>query len=224
MSPIILDIILAGIIVAICVNGYIQGLVVSLFNLLSSIAAVVISFIAYPAFTALFKATPVYEAIRGPIYNSVNSLSQGLETVTPESLVSALKLPQAVSDSILSRVSEGGTDAGAITSNTSDVVTDFLLQIISIVLIFIIVKLLLLLLKKVVKQITKLPLIRQVDKFGGIVIGLFEAFVLLTVVGALFALFSGSVDSGVLSAVEGSVIGRFFYDGNLLMGLLSGKL
>ena len=217
----ILDLILIGIIVAICVNAYIQGLIVSLFNLVSSFAAMILAFLLCPVLAGIIELSPIYGGIKDPIYNSLLSVANENGIKTTEGLLKQLPLHPAAMERIKEQVAnESITEVSAIAGKVSELITSFIIQIISIIILFIIIKLLLLLVKGVLKKINKLPIIRQTDKIGGVILGIIEAFVLLTVVGALFALFSGSVDSKFMEAVENSLVGKFFYECNFLISYL----
>lgn len=220
---IIIDLILIGIVIAVCINSYIKGLVISVFNLVSSLAAMVLSYLFYPVIAGFLKGTAILGWIQAPIRESLLENGATLAEVSVESLLGQLNLPAAISDGILNTVGEVPGQLPELAESVSAAVAGFILEIICIVLLFVIVKIGLLFAKGLLKTVTKLPLLHQVDKIGGLAFGLIEAFVLLTVVGAIFSLFSGNMDSGILGAVESSFVAKFFYEDNLLIGLLSNK-
>lgn len=225
MSSLVLDIILVCIVAAICINAFIQGLLVSLFNLLSSLAATVLAYLFYPVLSGLLGMLPVYGWIRQPIADSLTKMSLDLGIQTAEGFLEHLDLPGVISDRVREQLaSEAGLGTAGLIKQISETVTEFLLGIIAIVLLFIIIKILFLFVKKIIKNITKLPLIKQADRLGGLLLGVLESFVILTIVGALFVLFSGGLDGSIIEAVEQSLIGKFFYQDNLLIGILSGKI
>lgn len=220
-----IDVILLAIIVAVCVNGYIKGLVISVFNLVSSLLALAVSFVFYPVVSGWLEATPLLGLIQQPIQDSLLEKGAELTTVSAESLLSQLKLPETVSQNILANVTSSLDGSVAeIAQELSAAVAAFILQVVCMIVLFVIVKIGLMFVKGLLKTVTKLPVLKQVDKAGGVIFGIIEAFVLLTVVGVLFSMFSTSVDSQVLIAVENSYIGSFFYNHNLLMAWLSQQI
>lgn len=221
---IIIDLVLIGIIVAVCVNSYIKGLVISVFNLVSSLVAIVLSYLFYPVVAGFLKGTAILGWIQSPIRDSLLEHGATLVNVSAESLLAQLKLSPVISDGILSAIGDVSGQLPELAEAVSAALAGFILEIICIVLLFVIVKIGLLFAKGLLKTVTKLPLLHQVDKLGGLAFGLIEAFVLLTVVGAIFVLFGGNVDSGVLGAVESTFLAKFFYQENLLIALLSNKI
>lgn len=221
---IVIDLILIAIIVAVCVNSYIKGLVISVFNLVSSLAAMVLSYLFYPVIAGFLKGTAILGWIQTPIRDSLLESGATLGEVTAESLLGQLNLPTSISQSLLHALGDISGNLPELAESVSAAVAGFILEIICIVVLFVIVKVGLLFAKGLLKTITKLPLLHQVDKLGGLAFGLIEAFVLLTVVGAVFSLFSGNVDSGVLGAVESTFLAKFFYQENLLIALLSNQI
>lgn len=221
---IMIDVILIAIIVAVCVNSYIKGLVVSVFNLVSSLLAIAVSFVFYPVISGWLEATPLLGWIQSPIQDALMEKGAALTSVSAESLIGQLKLPEAVSQSILNTVGDVTGTLPELAGELSVAVAAFILQVICMIVLFLIVKIGLLFIKGMLKTVMQLPVLKQVDKAGGLVLGIIEAFVLLTVVGALLSLFSGSVDSGLLAAVNTSYIGNFFYNHNLLIAWLSNQI
>ena len=69
-----------------------------------------------------------------------------------------------------------------------------------------------------VKQVTKLPIIKQVDKTGGIIYGLVEGIVIVYVVLAVISLLSVVISNNVVAtAVEDSYIGSLLYNNNIIL-------
>jgi len=218
MSPIMLDIILIAVIAGICIFAYIKGLFIALFNFGSSIVAMIAAYIFHPIFADLLEKTPLFNAIKEPIFEALDKAGTDMGLKTVEAFVQELNLPSVISNKILQQVNS--QDTSVMVSQISDVLTGIIISVIAVVVLFIIIKLLLLLLKNVIKGLVKLPVIRETDKIGGLVLGVLEAFVLLTVIGAVFTLFSGSVDGSFMEAVDNSIIARFFYYNNLIIALL----
>lgn len=218
------DLILVAIIIVICANSYLKGLVISVFNLVSSILAILVAVVFYPVVSGWLEGTPLLGWIQTPIQESLLEKGAELTTVSAENLIAQLKLPEAISQGILDGLGEVSGTLPEIVQPLSAAVAAFILQVICMIVLFLVVKIGLMFLKGVLETLTKIPVLKQVDKLGGLAFGVIESFVLLTIVGALLSLFSGSVDSGLLEAVNSSYIGRFFYNQNLLIAWLSNKM
>ena len=216
MGFVVLDLVLLGVIALFVFMGYKNGLMISLFNLGASAVAIILAYIIYPIFADFLKILPVYGWIRQPIYNSINEA--GINGA--DGIFEKLNLPGGVSNSILDQINKDGmqNDIGEI----SDAITDFIIKILAIIVLFILIKICFIFIKKFVKKITDIPVIHQLDKVGGIVIGIIEAFIILTMAGALFNLFSGQINSDIMNLVEDSVVARFFYHNNFITGFLAG--
>ena len=189
---------------------------------MSSVLAIVLSFIFYPVISGFLGKIGALEWIQAPIQSVLTERIFLLGEISPENLLAQFHLPESVSESLLSTIGEASGPELII--SVSAAVAGFVLDIICIIIIFIIVKIGLLLLKGLLEKIAKIPVLKQIDKLGGVLFGLLEAFLFLTIVGAIFSLFSGTVDSGLLSVVEQSVVGKFFYEQNLLILFLSSKI
>lgn len=221
---IILDMVLIAIVVFICILAYQKGLVLSVFDLISSAVAIVLSCLLYPIISGFLKDTVVLEWIQSPIQEMLLEKSAALGEVSAAELLQQFSLPGVIYDGMLDKIGTVSGDLMVTTGQVSMVVAQFILNIICIILVFVLVKVGLFFAKGFLQTITKLPVLKQVNKVGGIVFGVLEAFMILTILGALFSLFSGTMDSTVLSIVDNSHIARFFYQENLLIFFLSSKI
>ena len=219
---ILLDVILIGIVIVACMIAYQKGLLVSIFNLISSLLAIALSFIFFPFFSDFLKGTAAFGWIQSPVQTLLAEQAALLSEVSPEGLLAQLPLPEAVFEKMIASLET--VAAPELVASTSVAVAGFVLDVLCMIVLFIIVKIGLLFVKGLLEKITSLPVLKQIDKVGGVVFGLLEAFVFLTIVGAVFSLFSGMADGNLLNGVEHSVIAKFFYQENLLLFFLSNKI
>ena len=78
MSPILIDIILVAVIVLLCIIGFKRGLMLSIVTAGSSIISIILSFILYPIVSKILRATPIFDALRDTVGQSIEKLTSHL--------------------------------------------------------------------------------------------------------------------------------------------------
>ena len=115
-----------------------------------------------------------------------------------------------------------GTEAkNAIVESTARNVATTIINIGVLIALFLVSRIVLIFIKGLTQLITKLPVIKQFDKLGGIIYGLLEALVIIYVILTILSLVSPLIsNSGIIQAIENSFIGSVMYDNNLLLKLI----
>ena len=71
------------------------------------------------------------------------------------------------------------------------------------------------------KGITKLPVVKQIDKLGGFALGAVEGLLTVYIVFAILMLFNSSPSfRNVYETIEASKIARFFYENNFIVDFM----
>ena len=90
-----------------------------------------------------------------------------------------------------------------------------------VIVVYIIARIILIFVKGIASLITKLPVIKQFDKLGGIIFGLLKALVIIYVILAIISFVSPVItDSGVIDAINQSFIGKGMYNNNILLEIV----
>ena len=90
-----------------------------------------------------------------------------------------------------------------------------------LIVLFVVSRIILVFIKGLTQLITKLPIIKQFDKLGGILYGLLEAFIIIYVILAILSFVSPMISqTGILQAIENSFLGSIMYNNNLLLKLI----
>ena len=99
--------------------------------------------------------------------------------------------------------------------------TNTIIKAASIIVIFIAVRILLIVVSLFASQITKLPIIKQVDEIGGIAYGAVEGIVIVYIILSIISL-TGVIwsDNMLVTAVTKSALGSMMYNNNIILNLL----
>ena len=206
---IIVDLIIIAVVLLFIFLGYKKGLTGSLIKLLSFIIAIVVAFVLYkPVANAVIENTVIDDNIRTTL-----SATLGVETENTEENV-----PSTIMDNINKEI-ENATDE--VKANVIDNTTITIVNIGSGIVIFLAVRVILVLISLFAKILTDLPVIKQVDKLGGLAYGAIEGIVIVYAVLAVISLTSVIwANNAVVTAIAKSSLGEMLYNNNIILNLL----
>lgn len=197
----ILDLIVILVIALFTFIGYKQGLVKTAIKILAFFIALVVSLMLYKTIgNVIMKNTQVDEQIQNTIVSKV----------LPEDYEEKLEvLPDAL-------VESGETTVNELAKN----VTEKIIYGVVFIVLFVVLKIALKFVTLLTDLITKLPVIKQFDKTGGIVYGVAKGFIIVTVIFAVISLISPMLDAKYINAINNSYLSAMLYNHNLLIGLI----
>lgn len=216
---VIVDLIIIAIVLLFIIVGYKKGLTGSLIKLLSFAIAVVLALILYkPVANTIIQRTQIDENLENAIITTFKS--QENNQIKQEKKQS--NMPDTIVNNINTQIDEATAEAkNAIVENTAMKTTKTIINIGSGILIYIIVRFILFIISIFAKQITKLPIIKQMDKTGGIIYGILEGmvivYILLSIISLLSVIWNDNI---IIQAITKSTIGDMLYNNNIILKLL----
>lgn len=208
---IIVDLIIIAVVLLFIFLGYKKGLTGSLIKLLSFIIAIVVAFVLYkPVANAVIENTVIDDNIRTTL-----SATLGVENKTENT---EENVPSTIMDNINKEI-ENATDE--VKANVIDHTTITIVNIGSGIVIFLAVRVILVLISLFAKILTDLPVIKQVDKLGGLSYGAIEGIFIVYAVLAVISLTSVIwANNAVVTAIAKSSLGEMLYNNNIILNLL----
>jgi len=228
------DILVIAIIIIFGVIGMKTGFILSVVRLVSYFASVFISLLIYPSIAKILASTAIASRIQDAIAKNLllqsNTLTDAVNSQVKEAaaqtVIDHLKLPGFLKNSISDSVPNVSQvlPIDKVIENISSQLTWIVIQILSLILVCIIVRCALVFLKAVVRGITKLPLFKQLDKFGGFALGAVEGMLSIYIIFAILMLFSSSPKLvNLFASIENSVVAKFFYQNNFIINFMFPK-
>lgn len=217
---IIIDAIILGILVLCIALGCRKGLTGSLLKIVSFVLALVIAFVLFkPVSNFIIDKTDWDENLEQGIRDTILSSDKQEETV---SQAENQNMPAVMLDYINKTVENAGNEAKeAVADATARQVAIMIINSGVWFALFLVARIILIFVKGLTKIITSLPIIKQFDKLGGIIYGLVEAFIVIYAILAVLSFISPVVSgTGILEAVQKSLIGSVMYNNNLLLKLV----
>lgn len=220
---IIVDLIIL-VVLLICIGlGYKRGLTGCLLKIISFILAIVIACILFkPVANIIINNTQIDDDLEKSIKSII--VKQEDETIknSEDPMDDNTTMPTVV-ENYINETIENTTDdiREKVADATARKVAITIINAGTWIILFIIAKILLVILKIISNWITKLPVIKQFDKLGGILYGLVEALIIIYFIMAIISFVSPMIpNSAIILSIKKSFIGSFMYNSNLLLKII----
>lgn len=227
------DIAVIAIIGVFALIGMKKGFVMSLFKLLSFFICIYASIKFYPVLSDAIKNTPVYATIKDYIIKNLMTWSQEKiagSTVAvsgaagADAILGSLPLPGFFKESMLEKMPAPSEliNMKAIIDSVGEELTGIVLAVISLIVLYIVLSILFSFAGIILKGISKLPVFKQIDKLGGILLGAVQGFLAVYVICAVLVLFNANTHlASVFNALDNSLYAGWFYENNFIINFIS---
>ena len=215
---IIIDLIIVAIIGICLFLGYRRGLTGSVLRILSFVLAIIIAFILFkPVSNFIIEQTEVddtiYNAIRGKMTEVYGNATDG--TIVVENM------PAVIADYINETIENGSKTVEEGSKEVARNVTNMIINVATWILVFILARLILMVVKLLSKIVVNIPVIKQVDKTGGILYGLLEGVIIVYLAFALLTFIAPMLQNTTMTEqIEQSFIGNKMYNDNILLKIV----
>ena len=232
----LIDLCIIGILALGFLLGWYKGFLVSALNLASYVLSWVIAALSYSALASHIQQTDfgrllIYftagaEKLSDMSVANVPVQDLGMEKI--QQILSTSGIPTAIEKMMLENISTGAFSSLGI-STLSDYFNQTLinlsLSLVSFLIIFFAVKLVCLFVIGLVDFVVKLPVLKQFDKIIGGATGVLQAAVFVCVVFAIIPIFMTVLPlDDFYSMVQGSLLGRLFFNSNVIFSVLKSVL
>lgn len=212
--------------------GYIKGSLKILLSLGSLFASLILVFVIYPTAVDKFNETPLHDAVEEKVgdyvednlkLDKINSIeSTGIEA--QQKIIEGMPLPKTITKKIKENNNEEQYKELGV-NNFRDYVKAYLvkemMQIISFAIVFVVVHFLMMLFVGLTRVLSKVPALESLDRTLGVIIGLFEGYLLILVFCVVITALSGAGQmEPVFEAINNNKILSTIYENNFLMMLI----
>ena len=205
---------------ALCIFlGYKKGLAGCLINLLSFFIALAISIILFKPVSAIVTSTTqVDENLQTSIVSIFEKDEENTENKEEKKEENKSPIMEYLADKAEEATEEKKHE---VVTNTAKDISIKIIDALCFIAIFILVRIILLFVKALADLITKLPIIKQCDKIGGVVYGVLEAFIIVFIALALITFISAVLNQyAVQELVNQSYIGSILNSNNILLKII----
>ena len=213
-------------IIGICMlTGILKGFIKMLFGFISLGVTLVLTYTLYPIFSGIIiTRTGLFEKISIRIMETFNLQEIAINAVSPQeqiSVINGLSLPEKFRGVLIANNNpEVYKLMGAenVSEYISGSMATILINAISFITVFIIISILLGITISILDILSKLPLVNQVNKLGGALIGLGIGIVIIWIIFSVMTIFLTVNDySNFMELIKDSKVAIILYENNPLI-------
>lgn len=223
ISGIIVDIILFFIIAGNAVLGYKRGLVRVIFNICSSVVAIIFVLILYkPTTNYIINNTTASQKLESVFAENLQYLFEKDNVENAEQVQNSEEMSNILNVFI-------GDEMGDLINETKDSVVQYVSmqishKVISVIVffaLFAIIRLLLYVLRSYIEMVANLPIIRVVNGSGGMIYGILKGFLIIYVFFAIISLIMPTItETGFITVIQNAPIGGKMFNNNVILNLI----
>ena len=202
------------IIIALCVFiGYKQGLMKSLIKIASFVIAIIIALVLYkPVSRIIINKTTIDEKISSAIAQNIK--------LNNEKDNKEINNTGIIQNILHSKIIEGTETA---IQRTADTIAVKITEILTLLLLFLVLKIILIIITVLTDVVSKLPVIKQANKLGGIIYGIIKGLVIVYTILAIIYLTTPLISPSITEIIDRTIITKILYNDNLIIKLLLPK-
>ena len=220
------DVIVVAVLGLCILQAYRTGLVISLFNLVSWIVALVLSNFLYPFVSKILRDSFLYKSMKKSLLESMDFLLKDLGgTIHLESdLINSLSVPEFMKRSLL----ENNNPEIYRLLNVSSIgeyivghIANMAINAISMLGVFVVVIILLRVISVSLSIITMLPVINSMNKIGGAFVGFLQGTLIVWIGMVISVIFFARPEyQHNFETINNSLIAVHFYNNNMVLELI----
>ena len=219
-----IDLIVILVVIAFAIIGYKKGLIRSVTTLCSSIVALVLSFIIYPAINMILKLTPIYTSIYQGVFKKIEVIDfgKGIQSQGNAILENITWLPDFLTMQIKNNnntVMYELLGAKTIQEYISSYITHMIVNMIALLITWFFLKVILGTVFRILGSVVEqLPVVSTLNRGTGLFFGLLKAVVTLSIVGLIVpVLITNPELQSISQSIEASIITKWLYNNSFIL-------
>ena len=207
---ILIDVILIAFVILNIIIGYKKGLISVVFSICAFLISIIVTLILFkPVSSIIINNTEIDNKIRQAIVNNTENDEQNNEEENANTL-------QKYIDNSIKNIENQAKEQ--VIESVADNVSQKAVEILTGIVLFLIVRIIVNLLKFLLENIANIPLIKQLNKIGGIAYGVVKSIIIVyLVLTILFFVVSINSNGIVANMIETSYVTKMLYTNNILV-------
>ncbi|MDF2594043.1 MAG: CvpA family protein [Clostridia bacterium] len=219
-----IDLVIIILVLFFSIIGYYRGFIKTVMTLLASVAALVLSFLVYPAVNGFLKMTPLYTYMNQWIEKRIAHIEFGTGIQTQGNVISEniTWIPKILSEQIIKNNNAEVykvLEVANVKEYVSIYLTNMIIGIASILVIWLILKLLITFFLTTTHSIVShTPVLSSINKLGGMLVGTAKGVLGIWIICLLVPVFINyDFFAQINEAVSSSYLARWLYENNMII-------
>ena len=223
IGAVIADIVLICLFILSVSIAYRRGFTILVFNLIcTAITVIAVIALCKPVTNLIYENTKMDEFFSRGIQNAIGGFLE--EQIEKNGHINTGKtnIARPVADKINSYIDEVEDESiSVISKHVSDKLSYIAISAIVVIVLFVVIRLSTILLRFFLYFITNLPIIKSLDKVGGVAYGILRAYLIAYLVLAILSLLSPILaNTGIIACINNSILCEKLYNNNIFLNIL----
>ncbi|OOB80547.1 MAG: hypothetical protein BEN19_04315 [Epulopiscium sp. Nuni2H_MBin003] len=214
----------------VAISGFIsynKGLAMTLYKFISVIASYVVAIIFYPIVANMIKLSDLDERLSEWIKTFILNIDSASGIQTQSTLIKSQLgfLPEPLLDIVIKNNNKEVYklfDVTNVVDYSSQFLSEMIVNALAFFLIWVVVRMGLMLFKGGLSFFTSLPVIKTIDRTGGLVLGIAQSIILIWIFCMIIPLLLENPSFvGFNEGFESSILTKWFYNNNLLLNYIA---
>lgn len=226
-----IDFVVIGLIAVFAVVGLFKGFIMSIYKLVAFVVCIFASIKFSPVLAEIISKTSIYDWIKNTIVRNLPLIGKeafaSSEAVSgasgAEALLGTLPLPGFFRKSLLGKLPSASEliNTEGIVNAIGDELTKMVVSVLSLIVLYIVLRVILAFVGLLLKGISELPVFKQVNKLGGLILGALQGFLTIYILCAVLMLFNANPGfEPIFNDLGTSLFAREFYENNFIINWL----
>lgn len=214
-------------ILVICtIKGYASGFIKTVFAIFSLIVALIVASVATPTVSKVLQSNDkIYTMVYEKIEETVDFEGKIKKQAEQKNFIEKLPVPNSIKETLVENNNSEVYSSMAV-DNFEEYVVSLLSKVVinalAFAVTFLAMIILLAIVCRVLNLISKLPLLNELNKTAGLLVGLLQGFIIIWILFIVITVFSGSnFGQSLFEMINKNKILTMIYDNNLLLKLIT---
>lgn len=226
------DYVVIGMIAVFAIVGLKNGFIMSIYRLAAFFVCIYASIKFSPVLAKILEKTALFSSIKDAIVKNLflwskeafsTSTEPASGTAGAETVLGSLPLPDFLQKSLLGNLPSASEliNVEGIVNAIGDELAKMILSVLSLILLYIVLRVVLSFVGLLLKGISELPLFKQINKLGGLILGSLQGVLAIYILCAILVLFNSNPGfTAIFNGLDSSLFAGGFYENNFIMNWL----
>lgn len=208
-------------IVAVCTW---RGLAMTIYSMCSTFVAIIVAFLIRPFVSEVITKMGAAEMFSKGIEAQMDAIKGEAADATAREFAERLNLPGFANSFLEKRIPSWNSAQpyNVVRAQFAGGLSEFLVNLLSVVILILLILLVMLILKRALKLVSRIPVLRQINKLGGFAAGIILAMLWVSIICAIINLFAANPSfAPITESINNSLFAKYFYNNNILMMILA---
>lgn len=206
--------------------GFKTGFTKMALHVVSQFAVIILTYMINPIFSKMLRSTPIFDTLKDSIISNlgIDNIADQVSRQAQTSLINSLQLPDFLKTALFDNNNPQVykvLDVNAVSDYIGGYLANIIINIISFIIIYLAFTVFFIFISKSLKIVSKLPIIKHLNKTLGLAAGLLQGLIVIWVLFVILTMLLPKQSTlSIFNELSNSIIAIKLYDSNILLNFI----